>query len=229
MTRIPSRDWVGGAVLIIVGGFFLARNLVPGIERLIPLFVGLALLALFFLIRSPGALIPGGIVTGVGVGILVASQGNTFGGAGFLMSVGAGFIAISVLGAIFGVPGTRYWPLVPGSVLIAIGAVIFAAQLGPQVLELAETYWPLVLIVVGGYLLLRARQGVGAIAEDRERLRSHSEGSERGTRVTAAVDRPDRALGDDERARLGRLGGEARQRDEERPTGEQGPLPLDRV
>jgi uncharacterized membrane protein len=47
MHRIPSRDWIGGAILVIVGGFFLARNLAPGVEVIIPLLVGLALLGLF--------------------------------------------------------------------------------------------------------------------------------------------------------------------------------------
>ena len=65
MNRLPSRDWLAGAVLVIVGSFFLAGRLVPGLERFIPLFVGLALVGVFLLIRTHGALVPGGILCGV--------------------------------------------------------------------------------------------------------------------------------------------------------------------
>ena len=46
--RFPSRDWVAGAILIIVGLFLLAGRFLPGLDRLIPLFAGLALLGVFF-------------------------------------------------------------------------------------------------------------------------------------------------------------------------------------
>jgi hypothetical protein len=156
--RFLSRDWIAGAILIIVGLFLLAGRFLPGLDRLIPLFVGLGLLGVFFVTRSPGALIPGGIVTGVGVGILVAIQGDPqFGGAGFLLSLGGGFLLVSFLGALYQIPESRYWPLIPGSILVAIGALIFAAQLGSQVLRVAADWWPIVLVIVGAYLLIAAR------------------------------------------------------------------------
>jgi hypothetical protein len=160
--RFASRDVVAGAILLIVGSFLLAGRFLPGVDRLMPLLVGLGLLGLFFVTRSPSALIPGGIVTGVGVGILVATQGDPqFGGAGFLLSAGGGFLLVSFLGALYQIPESRYWPLIPGSILVAIGAVIFAGQLGAEVLRLAADWWPLVLVAMGIYLLVAARFEAG--------------------------------------------------------------------
>jgi hypothetical protein len=159
VTRLPSRDWIAGALLVIVGAFFLAERLVPGLERFIPLLVGLALVGLFLVTRSAGALVPGGVLTGVGIGTLIATQPDSpYGGSAFLVSMGAGFILVSALAAMFGIRDARAWPLVPGSVLITIGVIIIASDQGRPVLEFAETWWPLVLVLVGGWVL-SARTG----------------------------------------------------------------------
>lgn len=157
MARI-SRDWIAGGILLIVGGFELTLVLLPEQAYLIPLLMGLGLIGVFLLLRTPALLSSGGVIAGIGVGIITARAGSPdFGGAGVLVSVGGGFLLVSFLGAIFDVPSVRTWPMVPGSALIAAGAVIYAANLGQEVLDLAVRGWPVVLIVVGAYLLLAAR------------------------------------------------------------------------
>lgn len=182
--RVPrmSRDWLAGGMLLIVGAFLLAVRFVPNIAVLIPLLIGLALLGVFLLVRVPALLSAGAVITGLGVGILTATQGSPdIGGAGALISVGAGFLLVTLLGAIFDVPSVRTWPLIPGLALIALGAVIYAAGLGQEVLDVATAWWPLLLVLMGTYLLLAARLGlplnarperasVGRMPETQERL-----------------------------------------------------------
>ncbi len=157
MARI-SRDWVAGGILLSVGAFLLALEFLPELAFLMPLLMGLALLGVFLLVRSPSLLSAGGVITGVGVGVLTATQGSPdFGGAGVLVSVGGGFLLVWLFGAMFGIPAVRSWPLVPGLALLALGAVIYAAGLGEEVLDIAARGWPVLLVVVGGYLLLAAR------------------------------------------------------------------------
>ncbi len=157
MARI-SRDWVAGGILLIVGAFLLALEFLPDLAFLMPLLVGLALLGIFLLVRSPALLSAGGVITGVGVGILTATQGSPdFGGAGVLMSVGGGFLLVWLFGAMFGIPAVRSWPLIPGLVLIALGTITYAAGFGEEMLDISARGWPILLVVVGGYLLVAAR------------------------------------------------------------------------
>ena len=157
MTRI-SRDWVAGGILLIVGAFLLALEFLPDLAFLMPLLIGLALLGTFLLVRSPALLSAGGVITGVGVGILTAAQGSPdFGGAGVLASVGGGFLLVSLFGAMFGITAVRSWPLIPGLALIALGTVTYAAGLGEEMLDISARGWPVLLVVVGAYLLLAAR------------------------------------------------------------------------
>lgn len=197
MTRLPSRDWIAGALLVIVGAFFLAERLVPGLERFIPLLVGLALVGLFLVTRSAGALVPGGVLTGVGIGTLIATQPDSpYGGGAFLVSMGAGFILVSALAAMFGIRDARAWPLVPGSVLITIGVIIIASDQGRPVLEFAETWWPLVLVLVGGWVLFGAHRHRTRTADDDAGDRS-AEAGERGTAGQRRADAASRS-GDQE-------------------------------
>jgi len=178
MTRI-SRDWVAGGILLIVGAFLLALEFLPDLAFLIPLLIGLGLLGVFLLVRSPSLLSAGGVITGVGVGILTAAQGSPdFGGAGVLVSVGGGFLLVWLFGAMFGIPSVRSWPLVPGLALIALGAVIYAAGLGGEMLDVSARGWSLLLVVVGGYLLLAARL----------RLPLYGDGAARGGAVSDETD-----------------------------------------
>ncbi len=157
MARI-SRDWVAGGILLIVGAFLLALEFLPGLAFLMPLLVGLALLGTFLLVRSPALLSAGGVITGVGVGILTATQGSAdFGGAGVLMSVGGGFLLVWLFGVMFGIPAVRSWPLIPGLVLIALGTITYLAGFGEEMLDISARGWPILLVVVGGYLLVAAR------------------------------------------------------------------------
>lgn len=172
MSRLPSRDWIAGVVLVIVGLFYLSDHFVPGLERFIPLFVGLALVGVFLLIRTRGALVPGGVLCGVGVGTIIATQPDSpYGGGAFLISVGGGFLVVSLLATMYQLREARIWPLVPGIVLVTLGVVILAANQGRAVLDVAVNWWPVLLVAIGAWVLVGAQRERMRESADEERAR----------------------------------------------------------
>ena len=69
--RLGRAIMLAGVIVIGIGVFFLLGQFVPDVGRWIPLFIGLAFLAAFMAKREYGFLIPGCIVSGVGVGIVL--------------------------------------------------------------------------------------------------------------------------------------------------------------
>ncbi len=87
-TRAPRRDpggLVAGLVIAGIGLFFLAGQLEPDIGRFVTLFIGLALLAVFVVQREYGFLVPGSILTGVGIGIVLDSAASGEAESGVMM------------------------------------------------------------------------------------------------------------------------------------------------
>ena len=153
--RPGGRDgsWVGGLVLVTIGLAFLLGQLLPNAGRFVPLLVGLSFLAVFLVTRNYGFLVPGGIVTGVGAGVVLAveDQGRVGGGL-FLVSLGIGFIGIYVVGALFRLRENHPWPLVPGGILATLGAITLA---GTRYGDVSRYAWPVALIALGAAFLLR--------------------------------------------------------------------------
>ena len=92
------------------------------------------------------AIIPGGVLLTLGV---VSSLGDASGmdtGGFFFLGLGLTFILVALL------PGgkSRSWALIPGSILLVFGAVI-----GTAMGNLADYIWPAVLIILGGFFVLR--------------------------------------------------------------------------
>jgi len=159
-------QWVGGAVLVAIGVALLLGQIVGETEQFILLGIGLVLLILFAVSRNPGTLIGGGIVTGLGVGVLVAA--NTEGdvaGAAVLFGLGFGFLGVWLIGTFLRLKETAFWPLIPGGILVAIGVIVLAGAEAAQNLELL---WPVLLIGLGVTVLVGALRKRGADStEDR--------------------------------------------------------------
>jgi hypothetical protein len=144
---------VGGVVLVAIGALLLFARSFQDIGRYIPLGVGIVLLVAFLLTRQYGFLVPGCIVSGVGVGILlVSADPSGTRGTLFLVSLGLGFIAIWVIGLVFRLSEHHWWPLIPGSILTTIGALVYAGSGTADLLN----YWPVVLVVIGVIVLAQA-------------------------------------------------------------------------
>ncbi len=99
---MQRNEWVGGAVLIVIGIALLIGQYVGDAGRFILLGIGLVLLVLFLVSRNPGALIGGGIVTGLGAGVLAASSlEDDPAGAAVLFGLGGGFVLVWLVGSFY--------------------------------------------------------------------------------------------------------------------------------
>jgi hypothetical protein len=152
-----TADRVLGLVFVALGAaLFVVLTTGLGGEVFVAL-VGLGFLVAYVATRLYGLLIPGGILTGLGVGIVVAAQGGP--GEAVVLGLGTGFLAIAVVDQI--VAGSRpgwWWPLIPGGVLTLVGAS------GIQALQGAARFALPVLLVVIGILLLVRRPARAAAA-----------------------------------------------------------------
>jgi len=160
---MQRRDqWVGGAVLVVIGAGILLGQLFTDAEQYILLGIGVLLLVLFAVSRNPGTLIGGGIVTGLGTGVLIAA--NTTGdiaGAAVLFGLGLGFVGVWLVGTLMRIEETTIWPLIPGAILVVLGFVVLA---GPEMAEAFAWLWPVLLIVLGVVVIGAAvlRRGGGS-------------------------------------------------------------------
>lgn len=143
---------MAGLVIAGLGLFFLAGQVEPDIGRFVTLFIGLALLAVFVIRREYGFLVPGSLLTGIGIGIALepATSGDIESGV-MMLSIAGGFLFIWVLGSLYRLPQSHWWPLIPGGILTLIGLV----QISRTDVEGALRLWPIILIVIGALVLGR--------------------------------------------------------------------------
>jgi hypothetical protein len=155
-----SGTYVGAAILILVGLFALMANLGgPRIgEEAIPLAIGIAFMVAYAFTRRYGYLVPGGILTGVGGGILVASLlGLSDNGPLAVIGGGLGFLLIYAVDVARSGLAARWWPIVPGALMVLIGAGTAAQNQGW--VQQVGTWSPLLLIVLGIWIIVaRGRQ-----------------------------------------------------------------------
>ncbi len=161
-TSTKQNRWIGGAVMIAIGSMLFVAQIVKD-ER-----IGLLLLpalGLLFIVmgigtRNSGVMVPGGILSGLGCGLLLVSTGafnEMTSGAIVLLSLALGFIAIIPLVAI----ATRkieWWPLIPGGIMGVLGGALLAGELGLQLLAMLGWAWPLILIAVGVYVIFKGQR-----------------------------------------------------------------------
>jgi hypothetical protein len=152
---------VGGLLLILLGGAFLAAQSIPGLRSwftaenswpLIVVGVGVLLFVLALALRTPPLAVPGCIVTGIGCMLYYQNATGNWESWAYAWTLIPGFVGLGVMlsGLLEGQPirslATGLW-----MVLISLVAfVIFGAFLG---MGRFAAYWP-VLLILGGLLIL---------------------------------------------------------------------------
>ncbi len=147
---------VGGGILILLGVIFLLLQWLPdNLGIFVPLIIGVVLLGWGIVAHHAGPIIPGGIMTGIGVGVLLVEwifpQAND---AIFLLGFGMGWVLITVVTALF-TNETHWWPLIVAGIMLFIGAAATWGGILLTLLSWAGSLWPLALILVGVYLVIR--------------------------------------------------------------------------
>lgn len=154
----PRDHIVFGVILMVLGAVGLGLRLVEpttDLGGLIVLGIGLGLLGAFAYTRQYGYLVPGGIMTGIGGGILV-SQSVTIAsdersGGVIVLGLGLGFVSIWVIGGLVQVSQHHWWPLIPGAILATVGSALL---IGDQAVRLLD-YWGVAVIAIGLFVLWR--------------------------------------------------------------------------
>jgi hypothetical protein len=155
-----SGGLIAGAILIGIGLLNLVKN-IPGFNLdlvFLPILAGI-FLAAGLLGRKPGLLVPGGILMGIGVfGLLeggLSHTGEMAQGGAFFLALASGFALITLAGLLIG--QRMLWPLFPAAGTAAFGAILLLGLPGLRILELSSYFWPVLLIALGVYLVLRRR------------------------------------------------------------------------
>jgi len=143
-----------GIVLIALGVLFLVgQRLAIGGEGVVAV-IGLAFLTAYAFTRNYGFLVPGGIMSGLGIGIIYETLLDA-NGAPVLLGLGLGFITIYVISRLQGRMSADWWPLIPGGILTTVGLFLAADRTG--LLGTIGRWWPAALIIIGVFLIYRRR------------------------------------------------------------------------
>ncbi|MBL8154872.1 MAG: hypothetical protein JNM70_11870 [Anaerolineae bacterium] len=160
----PNDRWAGGIVLIGIGVLVLVVNLVKSdtLAMLVLPLLGIAFLAWAFFSRRFPLVIPGSILLGLGVGVVLAWQMTTTTdepkGGVVVLGLAAGFLAIALLAPLFE-KVRAWWALIPAAILAVVGVPLLMGDQGIRFLEVVGQWWPLILVAVGLYVLFVPRRG----------------------------------------------------------------------
>jgi protein-S-isoprenylcysteine O-methyltransferase Ste14 len=152
---------IAGAMLILIGVLAFAAQFVDFNGALFLGGLGLIFLAWGLLTRNFGLLIPGGVLGGIAAGVYLiegpyASVNDPAQGGIFLLAFAGGWVLISLLSIVTeGLKGWQVWPLIPAAVMAAISAGLMGGEPGLKALEYVGKGWPVILLVVGLYLILK--------------------------------------------------------------------------
>jgi hypothetical protein len=146
-SRVP---WFG-IFLVVFGGLLLLRQVFPSLETagsLLFLAAGLAFLVSWLVNRGMGSLYLGSIITALAAPDLLAAAGVLTGPGVGTLCLGVAFLFIALVRATTG--AGLGWQAGLGAILAVIGGSSLLVS------GLSDLVWPVLLVVLGGILLVRA-------------------------------------------------------------------------
>ena len=163
MDRGRRTSIVGGAILILIGGFLFAAQILPDF---FPSFwqiiswpwiiigIGLFLLVLGAAIGEPGLAVPATIVGGIGSILAYQWYTGDWDSWSYIWTLIPGFVGLGMV--LMNLMGGKETSLKDGGTLILISFImltVFGSFFG--FVGLAGKYWPVLLILLGLYLMGR--------------------------------------------------------------------------
>jgi hypothetical protein len=152
-----------GLGMIALGALFLLVQFFDNVDfgLLILPAMGVIFLAWGLGARQVGLLVPGGILGGLGIAIVLTENvltnldGDAEGGI-FVLAIAAGFVLVWLLGTLV-LKQTSWWALIPAGIMGFIGAALMIGGAALETLELINYAWPLALIIGGLVILFKLR------------------------------------------------------------------------
>ena len=146
----PHNWWAafpGFTLLGLAGSSFLPDSLEAYDGLVFFAGISLAFWWVYFMDRRRWwAIIPAGVLLTLGI---VSALDNISGmdtGGSFFIGLGITFLLVALLPA----DVSRSWALIPGTLLVLFGVVIGIPSLG-----VVDYFWPVILIIIGGFFVLR--------------------------------------------------------------------------
>jgi hypothetical protein len=154
------RGVIGGAILVLAG----ILSLLPSVQLYLAVLASAFVFSgLYF--RKNGLVIPGGILAGLSVGVFLVEGPfhqitDPYRAGVILLALAGGFGLVSILSAVISaLSGGNHpwmvWPLIPAGFMLLTDALLFTGNL--SLLERIGQSWPILMIVIGIYLILRRR------------------------------------------------------------------------
>ncbi len=161
----PNKTYITGSILILIGILFFVDQIVqsPLLASLFLPGLGLIFIAWSLILRNFGLLIPGGILTGIGFGLLLMDASTLLparldDAAVFMIVFGLGWGLITLLSPLTEHDLT-WWPLIPGGIITGIGLIMLTGEWGEWALNLFSYIWPIFLIGAGSLVIIRRYRG----------------------------------------------------------------------
>ncbi|OJX39571.1 MAG: hypothetical protein BGO78_13780 [Chloroflexi bacterium 44-23] len=157
-----NKNLVWGFILILFGVFLLISEVIPGLRNLVGwpwIIMGAGALFLIFALftRTGGLAIPGAIVGGIGAILFYQNLTGNWESWSYIWALIPGFVGIGILLASLISPQEFKDGLSASLFLIALSMVMFIVFGGNRIFGLRlEFIWPVVIILIGSYLLIRA-------------------------------------------------------------------------
>lgn len=155
--RSRRNQIAAGAALVVIGLVVLALQRFSGPGRAVLLLLaGGAFIAAYLYSDVYGLLIPGGILSGLGLGLVGEWQGLPVKDPN-AVGLGIGFVSIYLIEWGYR-RRAHWWPLIPGGILTVSGLGVRFGDLA----RVLRSWAPAVLVAVGVLLVVRAmRRGPG--------------------------------------------------------------------
>jgi hypothetical protein len=111
--------------------------------------------------RQVGFIIPGGVLTGIGLGLIFTQNPQAAGtetaqGGVFFIGFALGWFLITVLSKLF-TSETQWWALIPGVIMALLGGALMLGGAALNVLEFVGRWWPLLLVALGLVIIVRRK------------------------------------------------------------------------
>ena len=153
MNVINDRRTLTGLILVIVGLAVFAREWFTVADAVVIASIGIAFLLAYVFTRRYGFLVPG-MILGVGsVGVALQDSGYDESGGLVAIAFAVGFLGVYLVD-LFARDGSRWWPLVPGTILTLIGGDALVRHAGAN--DVVARLAPLVLVIAGVVVLVAA-------------------------------------------------------------------------
>lgn len=153
MNVINDRRTLAGLILVVIGLAVLANEWLTVPDAIVIASIGVVFLVAYAFTRRYGFLVPGMILGFGSVGVWLQDSGYDESGGLVALAFAVGFLGVYVVDAATR-DGSRWWPLIPGTILALIGvdAVVRDAAATDVVARLS----PLVLVIAGVIVLISA-------------------------------------------------------------------------